>query len=52
MEEVTLRDIKENELLVDMVASGICHTDIHFGDQEAGQPGSFYPRVMGHEGML
>lgn len=26
MEEVTVRDLKEGELLVDVIASGICHT--------------------------
>ncbi|KAK4988745.1 hypothetical protein LTR66_006325 [Elasticomyces elasticus] len=50
MQDLTLRPIADNELIVDMVATGICHTDVIFGDQEDGQPGSFYPRVMGHEG--
>jgi hypothetical protein len=33
----------EDEFLVEMVATGVCHTDI-FGY------GGIYPRVLGHEG--
>ena len=50
VEEVQLRRPQANELIVEMVASGICHTDLHFGEVEAG-PDSFYPRVLGHEGQ-
>lgn len=48
MEDVTLRPIGDNELLVRMVASGICHTDVVFGDAADDIGG--YPRIMGHEG--
>jgi len=48
MEDVSLCPIDDEELLVRMVASGICHTDVVFGDN-AGDIGG-YPRVMGHEG--
>jgi Zn-dependent alcohol dehydrogenase len=50
IEEISLRPLKPDELLVQIVASGICHTDIVFGDnaEEAGVGG--WPRVMGHEG--
>ena len=48
IEDVTLRDLAPNELLIQMVASGICHTDMHFGDAADAIGG--YPRVMGHEG--
>jgi hypothetical protein len=48
MEDVSVRPIGDNELLVRMVASGICHTDLHFGDDAEAIGG--YPRVMGHEG--
>jgi Zn-dependent alcohol dehydrogenase len=34
----------EDEFLVEMIATGVCHTDI-FGY------GGIYPRVLGHEGM-
>ncbi|KAF2104413.1 alcohol dehydrogenase [Rhizodiscina lignyota] len=50
IEDVTLRPIKDNELVVQMVASGICHTDFYFGDAEPAEPYMFYPRVLGHEG--
>ncbi|KAK6537259.1 hypothetical protein TWF694_011452 [Orbilia ellipsospora] len=52
IEPVTLRDVREDEVLVEMVASGICHTDLHCGDTaaDAGVPGVYYPRVLGHEG--
>lgn len=52
LESVTLRDLGPDEVVVDMVASGICHTDLHCGDTAAdkGVPGVYYPRVLGHEG--
>ncbi|KAK7942485.1 zinc-binding dehydrogenase [Apiospora aurea] len=42
----------EDEVLVEMVASGLCHTDLHCGDtpDDKGVPGVYYPRVLGHEG--
>jgi D-arabinose 1-dehydrogenase-like Zn-dependent alcohol dehydrogenase len=48
IEDISLRPIGDNELLVRIVASGICHTDLVFGDNAEGIGG--YPRVMGHEG--
>ncbi|TLD29807.1 putative alcohol dehydrogenase protein [Venturia nashicola] len=48
MEDILLRPIKDDELLVQMVASGICHTDVLFGDAAENIGG--YPRIMGHEG--
>ena len=50
LEDVTVRPIKEDELLVDIIASGICHTDILIGGLKDG-PGICYPRVLGHEGI-
>jgi Zn-dependent alcohol dehydrogenase len=35
----------EDEFLVEMIATGVCHTDI------SGY-GGIYPRVLGHEGTL
>ncbi|PWY75757.1 alcohol dehydrogenase [Aspergillus eucalypticola CBS 122712] len=49
LQNVTLRPLRENELLVEVVASGVCHTDLHFAGLESGH-GVHYPRVMGHEG--
>lgn len=50
LENVSLRPLREKELLVEMVASGICQTDLHFAGAESGF-GMHYPRVMGHEGF-
>jgi S-(hydroxymethyl)glutathione dehydrogenase/alcohol dehydrogenase len=48
VEEVELDDPKEGEVLVEMVASGLCHSDDHIstGDMLA----HHYPFVAGHEG--
>lgn len=53
IEDIVLRDIRDDEVVVEMVASGICHTDLHCGDTPAdkGVPGVYYPRVLGHEGQ-
>lgn len=51
MEELKVRKPGEGELLIEMVASGICHTDALIGDLPDGaSPMAFYPRVLGHEG--
>ncbi|KAL4863326.1 hypothetical protein BDV12DRAFT_202170 [Aspergillus spectabilis] len=49
LKKVSLRPLREKEVLVDIVASGICQTDLHFAGAESGF-GMHYPRVMGHEG--
>jgi Zn-dependent alcohol dehydrogenase len=43
-------DLKDGELLVEMVASGICHTDLLVTSLPAGTPGIAYPSIVGHEG--
>ena len=43
-------DLKDGEVLVQMVASGICHTDLLTTSYPAGSPGIQYPRIAGHEG--
>lgn len=50
MEEVTTKEIREDELLVELVASGICHTDIMCGSGSGNPDLFYYPRVLGHEG--
>ena len=52
IEPVTLRDLEPDEVVVELVASGICHTDLHCGNtaDDKGVPGVYYPRVLGHEG--
>ena len=56
LEPVTHRAINDDELLIRMVATGICRADIHFGnfslEETTTNPAAFYPRVMGHEGEL
>lgn len=51
MEQVRIRDIAADELVIRVVASGVCHTDLHFGGQKEGF-GVVYPSVKGHEGEL
>ncbi|SLM33872.1 related to zinc-containing long-chain alcohol dehydrogenase [Lasallia pustulata] len=48
LENVTVKEIRDDELLVQMVATGVCHTDLAIGSvpQIAGP----VPRVLGHEG--
>ncbi|KAL0259645.1 hypothetical protein SLS55_005382 [Diplodia seriata] len=52
VEDVTLRALKPDELVVEIIASGICHTDLHCGNtpDDQGVPAVYYPRVLGHEG--
>ncbi|KAH6972075.1 hypothetical protein BKA56DRAFT_646192 [Ilyonectria sp. MPI-CAGE-AT-0026] len=45
-ENLSIRQLREDECLVEMVATGICHTDIAI----ASRPNSVFPRVLGHEG--
>ena len=42
-EDLLTREPKDDEFLVEMIATGVCHTDI------LGY-GGIYPRVLGHEG--
>ena len=47
LEKVQLEDPKDNEVLVKIVASGVCHTDAVARDQDVPVP---LPAVLGHEG--
>src|SRR3954468_6541877 len=47
MAEVELDDPREDEVLVRMVATGLCHTDITMGHF---LPEEMFPNVFGHEG--
>jgi len=51
LQNLTLRPLQARELLVEIVASGICQTDLHFAGAESGF-GVHYPRIMGHEGTF
>ena len=46
-EELDLADPRDGEIRVRMLASGVCHSDLHVRDGEWDRPG---PIVMGHEG--
>jgi S-(hydroxymethyl)glutathione dehydrogenase/alcohol dehydrogenase len=47
VEELTLDEPRAGEIRVRMLASGVCHSDLHVRDGEWERPG---PVVMGHEG--
>jgi aryl-alcohol dehydrogenase len=47
LQEVTLLPPQPHECVVEMVASGVCHTDLSC---QAGMLIDFYPIVLGHEG--
>ena len=49
-EEVAVQPITDGEVLVEIVAAGICHTDIVLSSVPAGYAGMQYPRIVGHEG--
>ncbi len=48
VKDVTLRDLKQGEALVDMEYCGLCHTDLHVA---AGDFGKKPGRIIGHEGV-
>jgi alcohol dehydrogenase (NADP+) len=41
------RELRENDVLVDILFSGVCHSDLHQARDEWGE--SIYPMVPGHE---
>jgi len=47
--ELSLRDIQPNEILVKMVATGVCHTDLNCAVLPVPNADS-WPKVLGHEG--
>ncbi|WP_094602998.1 Aryl-alcohol dehydrogenase [Sporomusa silvacetica DSM 10669] len=47
LDEVELDDVKSNEVLVKIVACGVCHTDVVARDQDYPFP---LPGILGHEG--
>ncbi len=47
LEEVDLDEPRADEVLVRIVATGLCHTDLSLRDS---LPPEFFPRVFGHEG--
>lgn len=54
-EKINIGAPGEYEAIVEITASGICHTDLGCGTDPDGSPGfpvSPYPRVLGHEGIF
>ncbi len=50
-QEITVDDnLRDDEVLVEMKATGVCHTDLNFAKENT-IPGLF-PAVFGHEGEL
>ena len=49
IEEVDIREPLQNEVMVKMVSSGVCHTDIGFRDNFLDRPLKM-PIILGHEG--
>ena len=49
VEEIELDPPKEGELLVKMVASGVCHSDVHYYTGDSAR-GNDRPVILGHEG--
>ncbi|THC92794.1 hypothetical protein EYZ11_007723 [Aspergillus tanneri] len=50
LEDVAVHPPGDDEILVDMRASGICHTDLVLCSVPRGSIGINYPKVPGHEG--
>ena len=48
IESVTVDNPQDREVLVRTVATGVCHSDLHYVDGDL--PGRSHPMVMGHEG--
>lgn len=49
LQDVQLDDnLRDNEVLVELKATGVCHTDLNFRNEKS-MPGLF-PAVLGHEG--
>jgi S-(hydroxymethyl)glutathione dehydrogenase/alcohol dehydrogenase len=49
VEEIEVDDPKENEVLLHLAATGLCHSDYHMVTGEW-TPNLYYPMVGGHEG--
>ena len=48
IEMVNLQDPKENEVLIEIKATGICHTDAY--TLSGADPEGLFPAILGHEG--
>ncbi|EAW12020.1 NAD(P)-dependent alcohol dehydrogenase [Aspergillus clavatus NRRL 1] len=50
LEEIAIDTPGNHEVLVDIIATGVCHTDLIFSAIPTGTLGTQYPRIVGHEG--
>ncbi|KAJ5965127.1 NAD/NADP dependent alcohol dehydrogenase [Penicillium vulpinum] len=50
LEEVQIGEPGDDEVLVELYAAGICHTDVLLSSVPPGAIGVQYPKVVGHEG--
>ena len=48
IEEVDLEDPKSGEVLIEVMATGVCHTDAY--TLSGGDPEGLFPSILGHEG--
>lgn len=49
-QDIQLEDnIRDDEVLVEMKATGVCHTDLNFSKET--QMPDLFPVVLGHEGI-
>ncbi len=49
IERITFQGPGPGQILLRMVAAGVCHTDMHFHDSPDGR-GNEFPMILGHEG--
>ncbi|KAM0252545.1 hypothetical protein ACHAQJ_007677 [Trichoderma viride] len=49
LQDVLLDEIQNHEVLVEIMYTGLCHTDIVV--QQGGMPIGGYPAILGHEGL-
>ncbi len=49
IKDVSLPELKEDEVLVKVMAAGVCGTDLHLYEGEGGATDSVLPMVLGHE---
>jgi len=48
IEEVEVQDQKQGEVLIRLVATGVCHTDAY--TLSGADPEGIFPTILGHEG--
>lgn len=51
LEKVHVGAVGDEDVLVEMHAAGICHTDFTLTSLPSGALGTAYPKIAGHEGI-